>query len=100
MTLQFYDVKIKMYKCIFSLFFGILLVYDNILMPCKGDYMLHSKRNKGGIFMTTINRYCSIQESIKQSCQEIKQIRSGKIAKISWNDFVSKQKKNDKKTGE
>ena len=89
-----------MYKCIFSLFFGILLVYDNILMPCKGDYMLHSKRNKGGIFMTTINRYCSIQESIKQSCQEIKQIRSGKIAKISWNDFISKQKKNDKKTGE
>lgn len=50
--------------------------------------------------MTAINRYCSIQESIKQSCQEIKQIRSGKIAKISWNDFVSKQKKDDKKTGE
>lgn len=77
-----------------------IISIDNILMSCKGGYMLHSKRNKGGISMTTINRYCSIQESIKQSCQEVKQIRAGKIAKISWSDFVLKQKKNDKKTGE
>lgn len=69
-------------------------------MSYKGDCMPSSKRNKGGIFMSTINRYCSVHESIKQSCQEVKLMKSGKIAKISWNDFVSKQKKDDKKTGE
>lgn len=37
----------------------------------------------------TVNaeRPCTIAESIKQSCQEVKLMRDGKIPKRSWQDF-------------
>lgn len=43
----------------------------------------------------TINivRPCSIAESIKQSCQEVKLMREGKIPKRSWNDFTKRMEK-------
>lgn len=47
------------------------------------------------------DRYCSVSQSLKQSCQEVKAMRAGKMPKTSWNDFIKKQKKAAaKKTGE
>lgn len=34
-----------------------------------------------------MERPCTIVESIKQSCQEVKLMREGKIPKRSWKDF-------------
>ena len=38
-------------------------------------------------------RPCTITESIKQSCQEVKLMREGKIPKRSWNDFKQRMEK-------
>lgn len=35
----------------------------------------------------SVERPCSVAESIKQSCQEVKLMREGKIPKRSWSDF-------------
>jgi len=34
-----------------------------------------------------LERPCTISESIKQSCQEVKLMREGKIPKRSWKEF-------------
>ena len=34
-----------------------------------------------------MERPCTILESIKQSCQEVKLMREGKISKRSWREF-------------
>ena len=34
-----------------------------------------------------LERPCTISESIKQSCQEVKLMREGKIPKRSWREF-------------
>lgn len=39
-----------------------------------------------------IERPCSISESIKQSCQEVKMMREGKIPKRSWREFRQRMK--------
>ena len=33
------------------------------------------------------DRICTISESIKQSCQEVRLMREGKIPKRTWKDF-------------
>lgn len=51
--------------------------------------------------MANNERYCSVNQSIKQSCYEVKMMRSGKTPKVSWDEFVAKQKKDmKKKTGD
>ncbi len=35
----------------------------------------------------SMERPCTIAESIKQSCQEVKLMREGKIPKRSWQEF-------------
>ena len=37
--------------------------------------------------VTEVNRPWTITESIIESCKEVKQMREGKIAKRSWDDF-------------
>ena len=39
-----------------------------------------------------VERPCSISESIKQSCQEVKMMREGKIPKRSWQEFRQRMK--------
>lgn len=51
--------------------------------------------------MTNNGRYCSVSQSLKQSCQEVKAMRAGKMPKTSWDDFIKNQKKAAaKKSGE
>ena len=42
-------------------------------------------------------RYCTIEESIIESCKEVKEMREGKKAKPSWFDFLEDLKEEDKK---
>lgn len=39
-----------------------------------------------------VERPCTISESIKQSCQEVKLMREGKIPKRSWHEFRKRMK--------
>ncbi len=32
-------------------------------------------------------RYISVEQSLKESCEEVKAIRSGKIKETVWDDF-------------
>lgn len=45
-----------------------------------------------------VQRPCSISESIKQSCQEVKLMREGKIPKRSWSDFQRRMKNEQQRT--
>ena len=38
-------------------------------------------------------RPCSIAESVKQSCKEVKLMREGMVPKRSWDDFCKKTKR-------
>ena len=37
--------------------------------------------------MENVNRYCSIEDSLKASLQQMQLIKSGSIPKKSWKDF-------------
>lgn len=37
-------------------------------------------------------RYITVKESLKQSCKEVKEMRSGKIKKTAWDDFIDEMK--------
>lgn len=41
----------------------------------------------GDVMNTTTERYCTISESIIESCKQVKLIREGKLPKKSWRDF-------------
>lgn len=38
----------------------------------------------------TVERYIPIKKSLKDSCEEVKLMRNGKLPKKSWKDFVNK----------
>lgn len=58
----------------------------------------------GGVSMNAISskltkektpqRYCSIQESLSESLEEVKMIKQGKIKAKSWKDLFSELKEN------
>jgi hypothetical protein len=43
--------------------------------------------------MQPVKRYCSISESLKQSCLEVKLMREGKIPEKSWSQLREELKK-------
>jgi hypothetical protein len=43
--------------------------------------------------LNSIERYCSISESLKQSCSQVKLIRSGKLPKKTWKELREDLKK-------
>ena len=47
---------------------------------------------KGDDNMTppVIERYCTVEESIKESLKEVKLMREGKIPKCNWRDSFAK----------
>lgn len=61
-------------------------------------------RKIGGVSMNTISskltkektpqRYCSIQESLRESLKEVKLIKQGKIKAKSWKDLFKELKEN------
>lgn len=55
---------------------------------------MSNKENKGDDAMTQpVERYCSIEESIRESCKEVKLMRDGKIPKRNWRDSFNKLNK-------
>lgn len=42
--------------------------------------------------MNINKRYITVKESLKQSCKEVKEMRSGKIKKTAWDDFIDEMK--------
>ncbi len=44
-----------------------------------------------------VERYCSISESLKQSCAQVRAIRDGKLPKKSWREFKEELKKTKSK---
>lgn len=42
-----------------------------------------------------IERPCTILQSIVSSLEEVKMMRSGKISKRSWSDFVDRMKEDN-----
>lgn len=57
--------------------------------------MVEKKKEEESDMSATINmeRPCTILESLEKSCQEVKQMREGKIQKRSWNDLKNRMKK-------
>lgn len=61
-------------------------------------------RKIGGVSMNTISgkltkektpqRYCSIQESLRESLKEVKMIKQGKIKGKSWRELFKELKEN------
>jgi type I site-specific restriction-modification system R (restriction) subunit len=45
------------------------------------------------IMEPAIERYCTIEASIKESLKQVKLIRNGKLPKKSWDDFVEEMNK-------
>lgn len=43
-------------------------------------------------------RYCTIKESLVESCKEVKLIREGKLPEKTWKDLLKKVKKWEKET--
>lgn len=37
-----------------------------------------------------IERYCTVEESVKESLKEVKLMREGKIPKLNWRDSFAK----------
>lgn len=57
-----------------------------------------SPLEKGGDDMnTTIERYCSVTESLTESLKQMKLIREGKLPKKSWKDLKHELKSKDEK---
>lgn len=54
-------------------------------------------KNGGNKMMNTQvdGRYCSISESLIESCKEVKLIREGKLPKKSWRDFRAELKNDE-----
>lgn len=51
------------------------------------------KNIKGDDNMTpTLERYCTIENSIKESAKEVKLMRDGKLPKRNWRDSFAKLK--------
>jgi hypothetical protein len=59
---------------------------------------MEKKERKGDDEMNiAIERPCSISDSLKQACEEVKLIRNGVLPKKSWKDFqkeLNSEKKN------
>lgn len=49
--------------------------------------MCKDKENKGDDNMTPpVERYCTIEESVKESAKEVKLMREGKLPKRNWRE--------------
>lgn len=53
------------------------------------EYIKIRKINDGVVRMVDTNRYCSIEESIRESLKQMQLMKNGVIAKKSWKDFCS-----------
>lgn len=52
-----------------------------------GRYKIKGKKEVDG--MMGNERYCSIEESLKESLKQIKAIKNGDLAKKTWQDFCA-----------
>lgn len=53
--------------------------------------MCKDTKDKGdGNMSPSIERYCTIEESIKESAKEVKLMREGKLQKRNWRDAFEK----------
>ena len=43
-------------------------------------------------------RYCTVKESLIESCKEVKAIREGRLPKKTWKDLLAEVKKWEKET--
>lgn len=46
----------------------------------------------GGDTVVGDKRYCTVEESVKESLKEVKLMREGKIPKLNWRDSLVKLK--------
>ena len=44
-------------------------------------------------FAQPISRYCSVSDSLRQSCKEVKLIREGKLPEKTWRQLKAELKK-------
>lgn len=63
---------------------GVLLFMGN------KDNKSYEKEESEMSVMLDVGRPCTVVESIKHSCQEVKSMREGKIPKRSWKEFRQK----------
>lgn len=54
---------------------------------CNIEFTKNKKEESDMNATLAVERPCTISESIKQSCQEVKLMREGKIPKCSWREF-------------
>lgn len=41
----------------------------------------------GGVVMNTVERYCTVSESLEESLKQMKQIRDGVLPKKTWREY-------------
>lgn len=51
-----------------------------------------------GVLNMEEKRYCTVKESLIESCKEVKAIREGKLPKKTWKDLMVEMKKWEKET--
>jgi hypothetical protein len=57
-----------------------------------------SVKNNGGVSMSnTVERYCTVAESLEQSLKEMKLMREGKIPKKTWREYRAEKSKQREK---
>ena len=57
------------------------------------DFMNKNKRSVSARLMNKNKRYISVRQSLLKSCKEVKDMRTGKLAEPSWNDFYEEMQK-------
>lgn len=60
---------------------GVLYLMDT------GKFKHHEKEESEMSVILDVERPCTIAESIKYSCLEVKSMREGKVPKRSWKEF-------------
>lgn len=61
---------------------------DKKIITRRGIYRIAVRKEDNTMADIASVRYCSVRESLTQSCKEVAQIRSGKLPRRTWADLL------------